>query len=146
MATREDDDGEYEVGYGRPPKHTRFKPGQSGNPRGRPAGAKGIKASLKREMQAKITVSEGKAQMTISKGEAVAKRVFAMALAGDLKAITKLLDLDDQVVGEDPASLGEAANGSADAVDYEILAHFFGGRAGAKASPGTPAPTQEEPE
>ncbi len=27
---------EYEVGYGKPPKHSRFKPGQSGNPNGRP--------------------------------------------------------------------------------------------------------------
>ena len=36
---RDDDDkpdGNYEVGYGRPPKHTRYKPGQSGNPAGTP--------------------------------------------------------------------------------------------------------------
>ena len=30
----------YEVGNGKPPEHSRFKPGQSGNPRGRPKGAK----------------------------------------------------------------------------------------------------------
>ena len=28
--------GSYEVGYGKPPKHTQFKKGQSGNPKGRP--------------------------------------------------------------------------------------------------------------
>ena len=32
--------GDYAVGYGRPPKATQFKPGRSGNPRGRPKGAK----------------------------------------------------------------------------------------------------------
>ena len=40
MSNREDADqsaeGDYEVGYGKPPKHSRFKPGQSGNPKGRP--------------------------------------------------------------------------------------------------------------
>ena len=34
--------GEYDVGYGRPPAHARFKPGKSGNPRGRPTGRKNL--------------------------------------------------------------------------------------------------------
>ena len=144
MSRRDDDDGEYEVGYGRPPKHTRFKKGQSGNPRGRPPGAKGIKASLRREMEAKITVSEGTSRMTISKAEALAKRLFAMALAGDDKAITKLLEIDDQVFGEDPAAVGEAGRGLADAVDYEILSHFFGGRAGVAGAAETVEAEEEE--
>jgi hypothetical protein len=146
MSTRDDDHRDYEVGYGRPPEHSRFKKGQSGNPRGRPPGAKGLKASLKREMQAKITVSEGKSRMTISKAEALAKRVVAMALSGDAKAITKLLEIDDHVFSEDPATVGEAARGLADAVDYEMLAHFFGGRAGDEGSVGTLEPAEEEPE
>lgn len=33
------------VGYGRPPAHTRFKPGQSGNPKGRPSGKKAMTAA-----------------------------------------------------------------------------------------------------
>jgi hypothetical protein len=41
VADGEDDDGKpYKVGYGKPPKHTRFEPGRSGNPKGRPKGAK----------------------------------------------------------------------------------------------------------
>jgi Family of unknown function (DUF5681) len=35
-----DGEGDYRVGYGKPPLETRFKQGQSGNPRGRPRGAK----------------------------------------------------------------------------------------------------------
>lgn len=39
---------EEKVGYGRPPKASRFQPGQSGNPRGRPKGAVGFKATLEK--------------------------------------------------------------------------------------------------
>ena len=39
--SKDDKDADYEVGYGKPPETTRFKKGQSGNPKGRPAGAKG---------------------------------------------------------------------------------------------------------
>ncbi len=42
--------GGYDVGYRKPPKHTRFKPGQSGNPRGRPKGTKNLKTDLIEEL------------------------------------------------------------------------------------------------
>ena len=43
--------GEYEVGYRRPPKTTRFKPGQSGNPKGRPAKARNFKSDVKKTLE-----------------------------------------------------------------------------------------------
>lgn len=52
-------DGDYEVGYGRPPEQHRFKRGQSGNPRGRPKGARGFKTMLEEELSGTVTVSSG---------------------------------------------------------------------------------------
>jgi hypothetical protein len=50
---------EYEVGYGKPPKSTRFQPGQSGNPRGRPKGTKNLKTDLIEELHETIEIREG---------------------------------------------------------------------------------------
>ncbi len=41
---------DYEVGYGKPPRHTRFQPGRSGNPRGRPKDTKNLKTDLIEEL------------------------------------------------------------------------------------------------
>ncbi len=84
-----DDTKDYEVGYGKPPKATQFKKGRSGNPKGRPKGAKGVNASLKRELETKVTVREGSHELRISKAEAIAKRLTAGALKGDTKLLMR---------------------------------------------------------
>ncbi|WP_271950126.1 MULTISPECIES: DUF5681 domain-containing protein [Ruegeria] len=122
-----DDTKEYEVGYGKPPKATQFKKGRSGNPKGRPKGAKGVNASLKRELEAKITVREGNNEARISKAEAIAKRLTAGALKGDTKLLMALLKVDaDLFGGPDDGSeqAGSEVNGP-EAVDYDILRDFF---------------------
>ena len=50
---------EQQVGYGNPPKGSRFKKGQSGNRRGRPKGSKNLKTDLTEELQTEIKVREG---------------------------------------------------------------------------------------
>ena len=58
----------YEVGYTKPPAETRFKPGQSGNPRGRPKGAKNKSQHISNETLHDIILSEAYRKVTITEG------------------------------------------------------------------------------
>lgn len=80
----------YEVGYGRPPKHAQFQPGRSGNPNGRPKGAKSPFTLLREELQSKVTLRENGRVTTVTKLEAIMKRVVADTLSGKASQ-TKLL-------------------------------------------------------
>ncbi|MES0824809.1 DUF5681 domain-containing protein [Ruegeria sp. SCP11] len=122
-----EDTKDYEVGYGKPPKATQFKKGRSGNPKGRPKGAKGVNANLKRELEAKITVREGTHEARISKAEAIAKRFTAGALKGDTKLMMALLKVDADLFGgtDDGSEQASAALEGPDKVDYDILRDFF---------------------
>jgi len=127
---RHDEKDEYEVGYGRPPQHRQFKPGQSGNPRGRPKGALGFDASVARELDTKITVVEGGNRKTISKKEAAAKRLVEKALKGDMPALRFVAERDRSFSDMMEARLKlvdeEAKTVAIDSVDDDILRDFAG--------------------
>jgi len=76
----------YTVGYGRPPKQSRFKPGQSGNPRGRPAGRANARTTVVRVLAEPIIVREGEDTRTMSKLEAVIQAQAAKAMKGDARS------------------------------------------------------------
>jgi hypothetical protein len=64
MAGKKND---YEVGYGKPPAHTRFRKGQSGNPSGKPKRVLSEDEILLRELASKVPVTEGGKQRRMSK-------------------------------------------------------------------------------
>ena len=80
------------VGYGRPPRQHQFKPGRSGNPRGRPKGAKNEDTILNSLLNRKIEIREGGRARKITVLEAVFLRFTEAALKGDAKAATFLLN------------------------------------------------------
>src|ERR1700730_2267834 len=55
-----DDGGDFEVGYAKPPRHTRFKRGQSGNPRGRPSEKKNLSTVLEDALAEAVVAVVGK--------------------------------------------------------------------------------------
>jgi hypothetical protein len=71
------------VGYGCPPVHSQFKPGQSGNPSGRAKGNQNLKTLFNKVLNEEISLRDGSDIKKISKAEAVVRSV----VVGALKAI-----------------------------------------------------------
>lgn len=110
---------DYEVGYRKPPKHTQFKPGQSGNPRGRPKGTKNLKTDLREELDEQIVVREGGRAQRVSKQRAMVKTIMARALKGDVRALTLQVNMISQLFDPDDGA-GDIAQPLKDD-DLEIL-------------------------
>ncbi len=85
-------DDNYKVGKGKPPLHTRFQPGQSGNPKGRPKGARNLRTEVLDELLSLVTIRENGKSITISKARAMIKAVMAKAAGGDVRATIFLLE------------------------------------------------------
>ncbi|HPG28775.1 MAG TPA: DUF5681 domain-containing protein [Myxococcota bacterium] len=142
-------EADYDVGYGKPPKHTQFKPGQSGNPRGRPKGTKNLKTDLMEELGEKIVVREGEETRRVSKQRAVVKTLVAKTLKGDARAGSLLTGLMMRLL-----DTGEDAPGEVEPLhddELEILAAFEARRVGRDHASARPAPSDvkgspEEPE
>jgi hypothetical protein len=79
---------DYKVGYGRPPKHTRFKPGQSGNSKGRPKGRKNNRNIVREIAERQVTFLENGRRRTMSVREAL----FQILILGALKPEAKIND------------------------------------------------------
>ena len=84
---------DHEIGHGHPPLQTRFKPGQSGNPKGRPKGRRNMRTVVEENLQQRITVREGARTRSIRKFDAYVLAVVNKAVQGDAKAQAVLLQI-----------------------------------------------------
>ena len=74
---------DYDVGYGKPPVHSQFKKGQSGNPTGRRKGMKvDLVASLERALAQEVTIVEQGRRMSVEKQDAFTTQILNKALSG----------------------------------------------------------------
>ena len=85
------------VGYKRPPTHSRFKPGQSGNPKGRAKGSQNLRTIFDKIMREQVTVREGGKLRKISKAEAILRSLVLGAMRGDPKNIVTMFRLAEQM-------------------------------------------------
>jgi Family of unknown function (DUF5681) len=113
-----DNHGDYQVGYGKPPRHTRFQRGQSGNPRGRPAGSRNFGTLVSGALNELVIVVEDGGRRKITKREAIVKQLVNRSAKADWRAIKILLDIVRELEGRvEP----ETAESSFDAGDENVI-------------------------
>jgi hypothetical protein len=81
------------VGYGHPPQSTRFQPGRSGNPKGRPKGCLNVRTLLAATLRERVVINENGQRKAVTKLEAALKQLTNKAASGDLRAIVQLVEL-----------------------------------------------------
>ena len=91
-----DEDMEYEIGHGKPPLHTRFKKGQSGNPRGRPQGSRNTKTIVQEFARERHKVKEGGRTRTVTTTELLLRLLVVMSMKGDVRASKIIEGLRDR--------------------------------------------------
>jgi hypothetical protein len=112
---------DYEVGYGKPPKASRWRKGQSGNSRGRRRGVRNLKTELTEELSQVINVRESGVAKKITKQRAFIKALTAKAVQGDTRAANILLNLIFRMLRPD---LIESAQVELSDEDRAILESF----------------------
>jgi hypothetical protein len=86
-------EGMYQAGYGRPPLHSRFKPGQSGNPKGRPRQSRNMRTIVKQVLSEDMHIREGGRLRRMSAMEALVRTILARSFKGDVRALASLMVL-----------------------------------------------------
>jgi hypothetical protein len=109
---------DYAFGYKKPPKDHQFRPGESGNPSGRPKGVRNFKSDLRDELAEMTSFCEGGHEVSISKQRALIKRLVASAIAGDARCIAALIPFCARAFGNDTDEQQQAPE------DQQILDAF----------------------
>src|SRR6201981_3137788 len=109
---------DYEVGYGKPPLHTQFQKGKSGNPKGRPRGKKNMSTLLSTALNASIVVVTNGRRKKITKREAIVTQLVNKSAAADLKATQMVLTMLRELESQDDGSADLAVFTEA---DHEII-------------------------
>jgi hypothetical protein len=107
------------VGRGNPPKHTQFRKGTTGNPKGRPKGSKNLSTYLMEAARDQVSAIVGGKTRKISKIQATAMQLATKAAGGDQAAIGKFLDWMDEI--ETRAAAVKPSQFPLSAPDIEVL-------------------------
>ena len=115
---------DYEVGYRRPPVTGQFTPGRSGNPSGRPKGARNVSTVIDAALSEKVTVIQNGKRRSITKLEAAFTQMANKAASGDRQAVKLMIELLHQSQTRDDAQVAASPIGADErrASDAAILA------------------------
>jgi hypothetical protein len=116
-----DHDDSYEIGYKKPPAETRFTRGQSGNPKGRPKGAKNLATLLVKVGRERVKVTINGRTRTITKLEAILLQLANKAISGEDRAAKEILHLHSLYEDSDKTGLPQADQDEKDEATWENL-------------------------
>ncbi len=116
---------DYEVGYGKPPRQTRFEKGQSGNPRGRPGGSKNLSTLLREALNELVVVAENGGRRKITKRQAIITQLVNQSAKADWRATKILLDILQGIEARTDPGATEAAFDQGDEKVIEQLKARF---------------------
>jgi hypothetical protein len=109
IASNKEQKDNYEVGYGKPPKNTRFKKGVSGNPEGRPKKPLDFHRELLRKARSLITITDGERRVRITKLEGIALQVTNKALSGNNSSVKNFVGYYQEAVQAEALSAAQKA-------------------------------------
>ena len=112
---------DYAVSYGKPPRHTRFEKGRSGNPKGRPSGAKNLSTLFIEALNEAVIIAENGGRRKISKRQAIVKQIVNKAAKGDWRCTKLLLELPQEAGSPTEPESSESSFGAADKRTIEQL-------------------------
>lgn len=91
--------GHYDVGKGKPPTHTRWRKGVSGNPGGKKKGAINVTRAFETALQRSVMLSIDGQRQPVPALDAVYMRLLDFGLKGDIRAINSILDRSERLLG-----------------------------------------------
>jgi hypothetical protein len=105
-----------------PPRSHRFKPGQSGNPRGRPRGTRNLRTDLTQLLKKHIPVREDGETRHISRQEAILLSLYGKGVRGDVRAIMSILTM---LMKLEPATASKPDQDEVSQRDQEIIEDYL---------------------
>jgi hypothetical protein len=124
----------YTVGYGKPPKESQFKEGQSGNKNGRPRGRISTARLLEKHMDAKVTVNIGGKPKKVSRREALVLSAIGDAFKGNEKVRRHFLDLVLAFDAQSQSGVAPGIDVTQDQAVVDALLYSYGVKAGNNAA------------
>lgn len=121
---RKDKNKDYEVGYGRPPKHSQFQKGQSGNPKGRPKEPTTFIGSFNKQLSKDVKIIKDGKEYKITALSAVSQKYLNMILSGDYKCMKLFLDKTSKDVNIEPYLYPENTTDCDDETEYRSPAYL----------------------
>jgi hypothetical protein len=125
----------YKVENKRPPRHSQFRPGQSGNPKGRPPKSRNLKNDLLDELSERIRIREGDRHRRVSKQQALLKALVNRGLGGDVRAIASVFGMVARLIYDTTSEAEQALEAS----DTAIIEDFIARRLASQSSRKGPA-------